>query len=127
MGTNQRVIFVNNLCRAMKTRGIDQSDIVSALGISASTVSDWVNGKKYPRVDVMQRLADYLGVFLSDLTTERTENHSDSTLRDDLEVELITIYRGLNDKGQDALMRQARYLYSDSDMKKGGSSSVKTA
>ena len=127
MGTNQRVIFVNNLCRAMKARGVDQSNIVSALGISASTVSDWVNGKKYPRVDAMQRLADYLGVLLSDLTTERTEDHPDSMLRDDLEAELITIYRGLNDKGQDALMRQARYLYSDPDMKKDGALNVVTA
>ena len=32
--------------------------------------SDWCNGKKYPRVDAMQRLADLLGVLYSTLTTE---------------------------------------------------------
>lgn len=70
MGENQRVVFVNNLIYYMKVRGIEQSDIVAALGVSTSTVSDWVKGKKYPRVDAMQRLADYLGVLLSDLTSE---------------------------------------------------------
>lgn len=68
--THQREVFVRNLAKYMKIRGVEQADIVSALGITASTVSDWVNGKKYQRVDAMQRLADYLGVLLSDLTRE---------------------------------------------------------
>ena len=121
MSTNQRVVFVNNLCRYMKARSVDQSDIVNALGISASTVSDWVNGKKYPRVDAMQRLADYLGVLLSDLTTEQIEE------RTKLDAELITIYRGLNAQGRADLLRQARYLDSDPDMKQDGESKSETA
>ena len=43
------------------------------------------------------------------------------------ESELITIYRDLNDKGQDALLRQARYLASDPDMKRGCASNTATA
>ena len=70
---NQREIFVNNLRYYMKIRGIEQNDIVNALDITASTVSDWVNGKKYPRVDSMQKLADYLGVVLSDLTSDSND------------------------------------------------------
>lgn len=120
MSTNQRIVFVNNLCRYMKARGVDQSDIVTALGISASTVSDWVNGKKYPRVDAMQRLADYLGVLLSDLTTEQIEERT--KLDDPMEAELIAIYRGLNAQGRADLLRQARYLDSDPDMKEDGES-----
>lgn len=70
---NQREIFVNNLRYYMKIRGIDQSDIVNGLDITASTVSDWVNGKKYPRVDSMQLLAEFLGVVLSDLTSDSND------------------------------------------------------
>lgn len=66
---NAREVFKNNLNRYMELRGIDQAYIVSQLGITASTVSDWVNGKKYPRVDAMQRLADLLRVSLASLTT----------------------------------------------------------
>lgn len=126
MSTNQRIVFVNNLCHYMQMCGVDQSDIVSALGISASTVSDWVNGKKYPRVDAMQKIADYLGVLLSDLTTEHSDDDKSGPLTPS-ESELITIFRDLNDKGQDALLRQARYLASDPDMKRGSASNTATA
>lgn len=118
MGANQRIVFTNNLQRCMKQRHVEQSDIVEALGISASTVSDWVNGKKYPRVDAMQRLADYLGVLLSDLTSEASEEEHTNSLNCE-EQELLTIYRDLNDIGQQALMGTARGLYANPDMKKG--------
>ena len=62
-----REVFKKNLNYYMKKRGLEQADIVTELGITASTVSDWVNGKKYPRVDAMQRLADFLGVRMSQL------------------------------------------------------------
>lgn len=121
MGENQRIVFVKNLNRYMTILGVDQTDIVNALGISASTVSDWVTGKKYPRVDSMQRLADFLGVLLSDLTVEADVHSTPATA---LENELLSIFRDLNDDGQAALIRQARYLNSDPDMKKGSASNA---
>lgn len=66
---NAREVFAYNLQFYMRLRNIDQSDIVERLHVSASTVSDWVNGKKYPRVDAMQRLADLLNILMSDLTS----------------------------------------------------------
>ena len=63
----ERDIFASNFKRIMEMRGKTQSDIVSDLEITSSTVSDWANAKKYPRVDKMQALADYLGVVISDL------------------------------------------------------------
>ena len=33
-------------------------------------MSDWCSGKKYPRTDKIQHLAELLGVFFSTLTTE---------------------------------------------------------
>lgn len=63
----ERDIFASNFRRILKMRGKTQSDIVSDLEITSSTVSDWANAKKYPRVDKMQALADYLGVVISDL------------------------------------------------------------
>lgn len=63
-------IFAFNLNRLMKKYGKQQSDIVSYMNTTASTVSDWCNAKKYPRVDKMQKLADYFGVLKSDLTEE---------------------------------------------------------
>lgn len=128
MSTNQRIVFVNNLCHYMQMRGVDQSDIVTALGISASTVSDWVNGKKYPRVDAMQKIADYLGVLLSDLTTEHTDDTASSlNSLTPSESELISIFRDLNDKGQAVMMATAQSLATNPDMKKGSASNIETA
>ena len=70
MSDNAREIFVKNLRYLMEAKGITQADICRELEVSSSTASDWCNGKKYPRVDAMQRLADLLGVLYSTLTTE---------------------------------------------------------
>ena len=70
MPDNAREIFVRNLRYLMNARGISQADICRELGMSSTTVSDWCTGKKYPRVDAMQRLADLLGVLFSTLTAE---------------------------------------------------------
>jgi len=72
MPENAREIFRINLNRLMCEHHVDQADLVEALGITASTISDWVNGKKYPRVDTMQRLADFFEVPMSMLTVEQS-------------------------------------------------------
>lgn len=66
-----RKIFEENLRRIMQERGIVQADVASKLGVTASTVSDWFNGKKYPRVDAMQMIADAIGVDMDDLTSDK--------------------------------------------------------
>jgi repressor LexA len=53
----------------MESKGISQADICRDLDVSSATVSEWCAGKKYPRIDMMQRLADLLGVKYSTLTT----------------------------------------------------------
>ena len=67
MAEDLREIFVTNLRALMERRGVSQADIVSALGVSASTVSDWYNGRLMPRAGKIQRLADLLGVGINAL------------------------------------------------------------
>ena len=70
MPDTAREAFVKNLRYLMEAKGISQADICRELDISSATVSDWCSGKKYPRIDVMQRLAELLGVRYSTLVTE---------------------------------------------------------
>lgn len=67
---NERKIFSKNLNFYMKKKGITQADIVNKFNLTSSTVSDWCNGKKYPRADKVQLLADFLGILKSDLVEE---------------------------------------------------------
>lgn len=69
---NPKEVFAKNLNHLLSKNGKTQSDLVAYMNTTASTVSDWCNGKKYPRVDKMQKLADYFGVLKSDLTEEHT-------------------------------------------------------
>ena len=64
---NAKKIFSKKLNYYMNKKGISQSDIAAKFDLTASTVSDWCNGKKYPRVDKIQLLADYFGILKSDL------------------------------------------------------------
>lgn len=66
-----RKIFSDNLRRLLAKKGYDQVVLAQEMQVSSSTASDWCTGKKYPRVDKMQRLADWLGVFKSELTEEQ--------------------------------------------------------
>lgn len=68
-----RAVFSRNLRDIMNREKKTQTDIVRDLHFTASTVSDWVLGKKYPRVDKLQALADYLHCLKSDLTEEKIE------------------------------------------------------
>ena len=76
----QKNIFAKNLNRLLSETGKSQSDLVTYFGITASTVSDWCNAKKFPRVDKVQQLADYFGVKKSDLIEENTINQSERKL-----------------------------------------------
>ena len=64
-------IFAKNLNYFMERTGTTQADICRVLGVSSATASDWCNGKKFPRTDSIQQLADLLGVRFSASTREK--------------------------------------------------------
>ncbi len=64
---NNKDIFADNLKKYMELNGKSRREICEALGFSYYTFSDWVNGKKYPRMDKVEMLANYFGIKKSDL------------------------------------------------------------
>lgn len=69
----QKDIFSKNLQYWLKQKNKNQTDLMNDLGLSSSTVSDWCNAKKYPRMGTVQMLADYLGILKSDLVEEKKQ------------------------------------------------------
>ena len=106
MSDDMRKVFQENLQYYMQKNGTSQQDLVNALGVSKSTVSDWVHGKNYPRIDVMQRIADYFGIIMNKLTMP---NDHLSELSSD-ESSLIATYRSLTDYGKQLMMDRAAEL-----------------
>lgn len=64
-------IFAENLQKFMKENGVSRRDLSDALGISYYTVTSWVNGSKYPRMDKVEMIANYFGIQKSDLIEEK--------------------------------------------------------
>ena len=59
-------VFAKNLKYYMELNRKTQSDIISDLGFKQSTFNEWVNAKKYPRIDKIEILANYFGILKSD-------------------------------------------------------------
>lgn len=75
---SNKSVFAQNLNRLMLENGKSRREVCAALGLSYYTFSDWCNGKKYPRMDKVELLANYFGVLKSDLievwTPEREQD-----------------------------------------------------
>ena len=67
---DKKDFFVRNLLRCMQEADVNQLDLAKALGITASSVNDWIKGRTYPRMDKVQLLAEYFGVTKSDLVDD---------------------------------------------------------
>lgn len=75
-------IFTKNLKHYMEQFDKNQKEMADIVGVSAPTFHDWLKGKKMPRMNNVQKLADYFGVGLSDLIEEKVtpeiEKNSDA-------------------------------------------------
>ena len=65
-------IFAANLKKYMEMHNKSRQEICKALGINYYTFTDWVNGKKYPRIEKVKMLAKYFGISMSDLIEEKS-------------------------------------------------------
>lgn len=68
-------ILARNLKYYMDKHEIDRNDICNILNIPYTTVSDWLNAKKYPRIDRIELLADYFNIQKSDLIEDKTKKN----------------------------------------------------
>jgi transcriptional regulator with XRE-family HTH domain len=64
-------VFVNNLKHYIQEKGVTQRGVAEALGMSQGAFSDWMQLRTYPRMDKIQKLAEYFGIEKSDLVEDR--------------------------------------------------------
>jgi transcriptional regulator with XRE-family HTH domain len=82
-------VFAKNLKRYMDLHGKSRKEVSEAIGVSYYTYTDWVNGKKYPRMDKVEKLANYFGILKSDLIEEKTQEHRDMQKKNDAIKDII--------------------------------------
>lgn len=71
-------IIAENITHFRKQRGITQKELAKEVGISASTMTDYMKLRSAPSFGVIQKLADYFGVRKSDIDTTFKEESTDS-------------------------------------------------
>ena len=69
-------IFARNLSYYVMMSGRDQKEIAEVVGVAPSTFNEWVKGKKYPRIDKIEMLANYFRILKSDLIEDKTEKNT---------------------------------------------------
>lgn len=102
-------VFANNLKKQMELKGVSRNDICNALGISYFTVSDWVNGKKYPRMDKVEMLANYFGIQKSDLIEDQQEKDTPDEIKlTEGEKMLLDLFRLIPEQNQAMVLEMIR-------------------
>lgn len=77
-------ILSKNLKKYIEKSGKDRRELADIWGFPYSTVSEWVNGRKYPRIDRIEIMADYFGILKSDLIEEEKQEEKEPTETDGL-------------------------------------------
>ena len=75
IGSDTRLLIAQNLNRLMQERRKTRKDVCRDLEIRYTTFCDWMNGKSYPRIESLERLAGYFEVRVGDFFIESEQNH----------------------------------------------------
>lgn len=74
-----KAIMAENLRYYIQLSKKTQKEICKDLNFKEMTFSDWVNAKTYPRIDKIEKMAQYFGIEKSDLIEKRKRTASTTT------------------------------------------------
>ena len=82
-------IFAQNLSRYMNERGIDRNTLCEKLDFKYSTLCEWLSARKYPRIDSIEKMANYFGIQKSDLIESHAIKDSEQSNISEIHTENI--------------------------------------
>lgn len=101
-----------NLKYYIAKSGKDRRELAEIWGFPYSTVTEWINGRKYPRIDRIEVMAEYFGILKSDLIEERTEEHREMQKKNDALSDIV-----IRMQTDDKFMAAVESLYKLDDKK----------
>jgi len=90
-----KAIMSKNLKYYIERSGKDRRELADTWGFPYSTVTEWINGRKYPRIDRIEIMADYFGIQKSDLIEKKLTEDKEK----DNDILANIIVRMRTDKG----------------------------
>jgi hypothetical protein len=89
-------IFSDNLKYYLKLNNKTQLDIANAIGVSNTTINNYVKGYNAPRMDKVDKICKYLGVSRSDLMEERIKDKTQKSKNQDISTIVDDLMNNLN-------------------------------
>ncbi|MFM1581497.1 helix-turn-helix transcriptional regulator [Helcococcus bovis] len=102
MKLENKEVLSKNLNYYMDKHGISRNELCEKLDLKYMTLSDWINGKTYPRIDKIELLANFFGINKSDLIEDKRKTKT-STLTEQ-EQRLLKNYNSTTEKGKKRIM-----------------------
>ena len=106
-------VFAKNLKMYMERRGKTQKELAEIVGVSAPTMHDWLKGKKYPRIDKIEILADYFGILKSDLIEDKKEKPAIDDGFTENKRKLIEFAKSVPEEKADLILRVMKSILED--------------
>lgn len=95
-----REIFARNLAKYLQRSGKSQREMADIVGVSSSTFNDWIKGKKYPRIDKIEFMANYFGIQKSDLIEDKKESSPHEEILTEGERLMLKLFRQIPEDRQ---------------------------
>ncbi|HEM6438321.1 XRE family transcriptional regulator [Streptococcus suis] len=112
-------IIAENITYYRKQRGITQKELAKEVGITPSTMTDYMKLRSAPSFGVIQKLADFFGIKKSDIDTTFKEEKSTITSSipfqnfDPRQAILLSNYSKLNDTRKNKLLATSETLLAE--------------
>jgi transcriptional regulator with XRE-family HTH domain len=78
--------MARNIKYYMEKNNINSLELCRVLGVPQSTFSYWLNAKTYPRIDKIEKMANYFGIAKADLVEDRKTRVISENIEDDAEL-----------------------------------------
>ena len=70
----EKQLNIEKLEAVMAEKGLSQAALARNVGVSRTSISDWIKGTKFPRPDKLLKLGMVLGLSFSDIVNKTTQN-----------------------------------------------------
>lgn len=68
---NNKKVFSMNLKRELDKHDLTPTEFSRKIGFNDTTVFNWLHCQTYPRIDRIQQMTDFFGIYKSDLTEDK--------------------------------------------------------
>lgn len=97
--------FAKNLVYYLSICGREQKEVAEDIGVPTSTFNEWVKAKKYPRIDKIEKLANYFKIKKSDLIEDKKTNTPEEQTLTEGEKMLLDLFRQVPESQQKLVLQ----------------------